>query len=100
MDTQQLKRDLWAELQDRLVGDRRRVYDAFMRYGPATTRRIAELIPMDLLTVRPRTTELFQDGLLEMIDRDGHEGVYAAVRIQDAVRRAEHQARPKQMMLL
>ena len=60
--------------------DRRRgeVYEAWVAHGPGTTRQVAEKSGLDLLALRPRTTELYQLGLLELVDRDRHEGVYQA----------------------
>jgi len=91
--------ELWRELQGQLSGDRVKVYDSFMAWGPATTRRIAELVQIDILTVRPRATELLQLGLLELVGRDGHEGRYQAVRAEDVASRAEESERPQQMMM-
>lgn len=92
-----VRNEVFLYLQSRLQKDRRRVYDAYMMWGPGTTREMAGRMGMDLLTVRPRATELLQDGLLETIGRDGHDGIYAAVRLLDAMRRAEEASRPQQM---
>jgi len=66
-----------------LEGLRLQVYEAWVQHGPCTTRQLAQRCGVDLLTVRPRTTELIQLGLLEPCnDRpqniDGHEGFYRA----------------------
>jgi hypothetical protein len=54
-------------LHSELEGLRLRVYEAWIKYGPCTTRALAEHCGIDLLTVRPRTTELLQLGLLEVV---------------------------------
>lgn len=64
-----------------LEGLRLQVYEAWMKHGPCTTRQLAQHCGIDLLTVRPRTTELVQLGLLEPCEArpeniDPHEGVY------------------------
>jgi len=96
----EIRDELWETLESRLEGDRRRVYDAIQMWGPCTTRQAAEHCALDLLTVRPRATELLQVGLIELCGKDGHEGQYRAVRIEDAIRRAKEAARPQQMQLL
>ncbi len=50
-------------------------------HGPCTTRDLATHSGIDLLTVRPRITELCQMGLVELLRRVGGEGVYG-VRTQ------------------
>lgn len=94
----------FRDLVGKLEGLRLQVYEAWVKHGPTTTRRLAQLCGIDLLTVRPRTTELVQLGLVEVSQageckepvfdefgqikatmifkdeqRDGHEGVYIAV---------------------
>ena len=46
-------------------------------YGPCTTRHLAQLSTLDILSVRPRVTELVQMGLVELRERVRGEGVYA-----------------------
>lgn len=53
-------------LRGELEGLRRRVYAAWVTYGPGTTREIAEKAGIDLLTFRPRTTELVEAGLVRV----------------------------------
>ena len=58
------------------------VYKAWVKHGPGTTRQIATLSEIDILTLRPRTTDLTKTGLVVLAaDKDqqaGHEGVYRA----------------------
>lgn len=54
-------------IKDSLAGKRRLVYDALRTLGPQTTRALAQLAHMDLLTVRPRITELIDLGLVELV---------------------------------
>lgn len=71
------------ELKGQLHGMRIAAYEAYLDHGPGTTRQVAEASGMDLLTLRPRTTELLQLGFLELVpDKDGHrnrEGTYRAL---------------------
>ena len=55
----------WTELQGRITRDRQAALDAWVKYGPGTTRAVATAAGIDLLTFRPRTTELFQLGYLD-----------------------------------
>jgi hypothetical protein len=84
---------------------RKACYEAWVVYGPGTTREVAAKAGIDLLTFRPRSTELLQVGLL-IIDselsspsprpsppgerggmgrseRASHEGVYRVSRLDE-----------------
>ena len=56
------------------------VYEAWVRHGPGTTREVAARCGMDILTFRPRTTDLLQSGLvrLRVGQERSKEGVYEA----------------------
>jgi DNA-binding transcriptional ArsR family regulator len=45
-------------------------------FGPCTTRELATNAAQDILSVRPRVTELVQLGLVVLHDRERGEGVY------------------------
>lgn len=79
-----LRNATWEDLQDRVTGLRRMVLDAYRVLGATTTRRLATLAAMDILTVRPRTTELVQLGLLRLKSQSGLEGVYEALSDAEA----------------
>jgi hypothetical protein len=66
----------FAGLRARIAGDRARVYDAFLCWGPGTTREVSDKARIDILTLRPRATELLQLGAIELLRGEGHEGVY------------------------
>jgi len=85
----------WQEVRGHLVEDRLKVYDSLCVWGPCTTRQLAGFVNMDLLTVRPRVTELCQMGLAVEMDvaperrrADGamREGYYKAVPVGEAER--------------
>lgn len=61
-----------------LTGQRMAVYRAWIAHGPATTRELAARSGINLLNVRPRTTELLQAGALVEAEEqpDGTEGRY------------------------
>lgn len=63
-----------------LSRQRLEVWRAWSAHGPGTTRAIAARAGMDILSFRPRSTELYQLGLLELLcdETAGHEGVYRA----------------------
>jgi hypothetical protein len=81
--------ETFESLKPRLDALRRQVYDAWRAHGPGTTRDVAVRSGIDILTFRPRTTELVQLGLvrlvedgemiewsvpLEVVSREGFEG--------------------------
>lgn len=74
----------FKDLCSRLVHLRQSVYDALSHHGPCTTRELAHESGLDLLTVRPRVTELVQLGFAQCLDVDGHEGRYRALTIAEA----------------
>jgi predicted ArsR family transcriptional regulator len=77
------RNETWEDVQKRVEGLRRQVYHALQKHGPCTTRQLAEKCGIDLLTVRPRVTELYQLGLAQLANPEpgGGEGVYQAVNI-------------------
>lgn len=79
MNPEAIRNANWGEIQAWVSGARRKVYEALRGLGPSTTQALANAMGMNLLTVRPRVTELVQVGLVELYDKDGHEGVYVAV---------------------
>jgi hypothetical protein len=51
------------------LNDRRRVvYEAWLAHGPGTTRLVADRAGLDILSFRPRSTELFKLGLLVLAE--------------------------------
>lgn len=66
-----VRNETWKSLRGRITGQRQAVLQAWQRHGPGTTRQIAERSGIDLLNVRPRSTELYQLGFLEMLDGQG-----------------------------
>jgi hypothetical protein len=65
---------LRGQLEHRLAA----VYLAWLNHGPGTTRAVAEAAGMDLLSLRPRTTDLCHLGLLEMVGTERGNGIYRA----------------------
>jgi hypothetical protein len=45
-------------------------------HGPCTTRELSLLTAEDILSIRPRVTELVQIGLAVLHDRENGQGVY------------------------
>lgn len=89
---EQIRDANWAELKDQVAGDRERCWTSLMLTGrPITTRQLAAKMELDLLTVRPRVTELVQLGFAECTGKEGHEGLYRARSLQEA--QAAHEAR-------
>jgi len=80
-------RDLnFEQLKDRLSGLRQAVHSALQLHGPCTTRALAHKAGLDILTVRPRVTELVELGFAECTGREAGEGVYRALNYNEAAR--------------
>ncbi len=76
-----LRNATFAGLRQQLDGLRKDVYTAWGKFGPGTTREVAEKCGIDLLTFRPRTTELCEIGLVELWGATrSSEGVYRVVK--------------------
>jgi len=88
----------WADIESRLAGMRERVYWGFVNHGPCTTLQLAARAQISLLTLRPRTTELVDLGLVEMVGMDGHDGVYKAVLLQVVRERLTRPSAPARQM--
>lgn len=72
------RNETFDQIRARVTEDRELVHRAWLAHGPGTTREVSAKAGIDLLTLRPRSTELYQIGLLELADKDGHQGVYRA----------------------
>ncbi len=80
----------WNEVRENLAGRRLAVYSELARLGPCTTQDLAALSGMDILTVRPRVTELVQLGFAVLIppanrEKPGREGIYKALPEEQAL---------------
>lgn len=100
-----IRNENWESVRGRASGLRLVVWDALAKRGPATTRQLAEFAGIDLLTVRPRVTELVELGLVEIVGKVHRgEGLYAAVPPDEARRRWEQRAaatrQPAEQMLM
>jgi len=72
--------ETWRDVNARVSGERLRVLNAWWQYGACTTAELAERSGMSVLSVRPRTTELLELGMVELAgDARGTEGRYRAV---------------------
>jgi hypothetical protein len=74
-----LRNATWNEVREQLAGRMLVVYEAWQKHGPGTTREIAERSGLDILTVRPRTTELYQLNFVALLGFVNKEGIYAAM---------------------
>jgi hypothetical protein len=79
MDAREIRDYDFAQLRGRLPEMCVKVYAAFDKFGPGTTREIAIASGIELLNLRPRAHELVAEGWLECVMRKGHEGVYRAL---------------------
>ena len=58
------RNETFASIQNRIAGSRSAVYAAWSQHGPCTTEQLAERSKLSILSLRPRTTELFQLGFI------------------------------------
>lgn len=83
-----LRNATWQAALEHVTEDMLRVHEAWLTHGPGTTRAVAERSGISLLTLRPRTTDLYKLGLVELVDAKlgirSSEGVYRFVRPADA----------------
>ena len=84
MTTIDLRNETFESIQTRITGQRREVLLWLRTAGPSTTRRLAAVSRIDILSVRPRITELCQLGLAALVEQEGTEGIYEALREPDA----------------
>lgn len=75
----------WEHLQSSLDHRRRAVLHALRTHGPCTTRALATAMGWDILSVRPRVTELLQAGWVQALDLPGREGTYRALTDSEAI---------------
>jgi hypothetical protein len=64
----------FSELESRIAGMREAVLGAWRRQGPGTTAEIAEKSGLSILTLRPRTTELFELGFIMLTPEQPSKG--------------------------
>lgn len=74
----------FRDLKNKLICLRLSVWEALGQHGPCTTRELARECGIDLLTVRPRVTELVKLGFAVCEDLEGHEGTYRALTLAEA----------------
>jgi hypothetical protein len=85
------RNETWDQVRERVDSLRLAVYRAFELHGACTTRQLAQKSCIDILTLRPRVTELVQLGLVELSNPEmrAGEGIYQAVPWAVAVHRFE-----------
>ena len=78
MTTLDIRNATWDEVRMTLNGRLKSVYEAWRSWGAGTTRGLAKWSGIDILNVRPRTTDLTKLGLICLEGVDGGEGIYRA----------------------
>lgn len=76
MNPAALRNLTWQEVKTHLTADMLRVRAAWRDHGPGTTREVARRSGISILTLRPRTTDLYHLGLVDCIGRSGTSGIY------------------------
>lgn len=92
----QIRNATFRELLDQLHGQRQVVLDLWRQHTtgehPLTTAELADKTGFSLLTLRPRTTELYQLGFVQCVGsvpRQG--GLYRALSTAEVMRRHQSQ---------
>lgn len=99
MTPMDIKRASFRDVCQRVAGLRHLVWEALDKYGPCTTRQLAAHLQMDLLTVRPRVTELCELGFAALSGQSGREGIYRARTFQEAEHFHAERSRDRQLAL-
>ena len=86
MNTLDIKLDNWNAIADQLTDRRLAVWRALIHRGESTSRNLAYYMDADVLTIRPRLTELLQLGFVVLTGKQGHEGTYRACSQEEARR--------------
>ena len=82
--TTDIKRDNWQAIAEQLTDRRLAVWRALIHRGESTSRKLANTMDEDVLTIRPRLTELLQLGFVVLTGKQGHEGTYRACSVEEA----------------
>jgi phosphoribulokinase len=68
------RNETFHSLEARMEGDRMQCYNVWLNHPNCTTREAARLSGLDILTFRPRTTELCQLGFVVLSDTQDAKG--------------------------
>jgi len=88
-----LRNATWEEVCLHVTDDMHRVHQAWLEHGPCTTRQLAERSGISLLTLRPRTTDLYKLGLVTLYGRLTNEGIYQHCSAGEALESAAWRTR-------
>lgn len=83
MNATEPRNQTWERIQADLPERMARVLVAWRGFGIGTTRELAQWSYLDILNVRPRTSELCKAGLVECVGVRHGEGIYRAVSKED-----------------
>lgn len=105
MTSQEIKSITWQHRRDHLQGFRETVWKglSFARLyhqRPVTTREVATMLHLDVLMVRPRITELVQLGFARCAKKQGHEGLYEPISLQESQANFERQENAQKLLNL
>lgn len=101
-EAEKLRNANYLEMVDLLTGRREAVLRALRELDQATTRELAQHMGRDVLSVRPRISELVDLDLVEFVARKGKDGVYRARtcrEIEAAYRRRDAARKPEQLSM-
>jgi predicted transcriptional regulator len=81
MTPEQIRDAKWTEIEKLVTGQREIVYNSLLACGRCTTSALAAKMERSVLSVRPRVSELYDLGLVALVGKEGHEGIYEAVTV-------------------
>ena len=105
MTPEQIRNANWIDIQKLVSGQREMVYNSLLACGRCTTDALAASMKRSVLSVRPRISELCGLGLVVLVGKDGHDGIYEAIPVFTArqaheYRRAAQVSQGMQLTLL
>ena len=80
------RNDTFADVQKRIDSGREAVLNAWRKHGPMTTGQLAAASGISILTLRPRTTELYQWGFVVLEGGAKGAGIYRAAEPAEVAR--------------
>ena len=83
MTPTELKNETFESLRGQMTDRRRLAYDVWLRFGPGTNEEVAAKAQWPIRSLQPRTSELYEIGLIAMIGRRDRNGVYQVRSIEE-----------------
>lgn len=76
MTPTELRDQTFETIQASLVERRRAAFDVWLQHGPGTNIHVADKAGWPVRSLQPRTSELYEVGLIALAGRQGRHGIY------------------------